>query len=209
MRRWLAVLAGLSVIVMSGVAIGQPDAESPSTTVESEQVVAIEEPKQPVPDTDYEKNWVRSESRDEPKAEEPAEPVKEEAPADTTPPGIQILHPEEGQVFETKKVVFEGTTEPGARVFAGEYEADVDDAGNWRIVLFLSPGSNQATLRAKDAAGIEDCPTVTGAHVDGGMPSLTLPAICSRLPKSNASATVREFCMARRRVFVAFPAASN
>jgi hypothetical protein len=85
-------------------------------------------------------------------AEEQKEPEKEQ-PADTTPPDIVILHPKDGQVFEDAKVAFEGKTEPGARVFAGEYEADVDAEGNWRIVLILSPGPNTATLYAKDAAG--------------------------------------------------------
>lgn len=76
-----------------------------------------------------------------------------EAPADISSPHLQILHPVDGQVFEHKEVVFEGTTEHGARVFAGEYEAEVNDDGAWRIVLFLSPGSNHVVFRALDAAG--------------------------------------------------------
>lgn len=76
-----------------------------------------------------------------------------EKPADTTPPDIVILAPKDGQVFEQSKVAYEGKTEPGARVFAGSYEADVDADGNWRIVLVLSPGANRATFTAMDAAG--------------------------------------------------------
>jgi len=153
MRKWLAFIAGLSVIVVSGAALGLTDSETPSGNDEIEKVV-VEEDHQAVlakearwPDETY--------VIDEPKpVEEPAEAPKDLEPeADTTPPALQILHPIEGQVFESKKVVFEGTTEPGASVYAGEYEADVDEKGNWRIVLFLSPGANHATIRAKDAAG--------------------------------------------------------
>jgi hypothetical protein len=74
-------------------------------------------------------------------------------PVDTSAPGIVIASPSEGQVFEQKEVVFEGTTEPGARVFAGEFEATVAADGTWSIVLWLSPGQNVATLKAIDAAG--------------------------------------------------------
>ena len=48
---------------------------------------------------------------------------------------------------------FEGTTEPGATVAAGRYIADVDGAGNWSIVLVLSPGANGAGFTATDPAG--------------------------------------------------------
>ncbi len=97
-----------------------------------------------------------------PAEENPAEgePVEKEAP-DATPPQISILHPTEGQVFEQSKVAYEGTTEPGARVFAGEYEADVDAEGNWRIVLILSSGANTTKFIAKDRAGNTATATVT------------------------------------------------
>lgn len=94
---------------------------------------------------------------DPPKDEEPpADPPKEEEPpqdADTTPPPLEILFPKNEQHFEDKVVAFEGTTEPGARVFGNAYEADVDSNGNWRVVLVLSPGGNLVTFKAKDAAG--------------------------------------------------------
>jgi len=82
---------------------------------------------------------------------EPTEPPKDEE--DTTPPPLEILFPENNQRFEDEVLAFEGTTEPGARVFGGAYEADVDADGNWRIVLILSPGGNLVTFTAKDAAG--------------------------------------------------------
>ena len=103
-----------------------------------------------------------TEPTDAPKDEEPPvdpptdEPPKNEEPpedADATPPPLEILFPETEQRFEDKVVAFEGTSEPGARVFGNAYEADVDAAGNWRVVLVLSPGGNRVTIKAKDAAG--------------------------------------------------------
>ena len=72
---------------------------------------------------------------------------------DKVAPEIVILHPVDGQVFERKEVVFEGETEPGARVFAGDYEADVSETGAWRIVLHLYPGENNVKFKAVDEAG--------------------------------------------------------
>ncbi|MDH5421642.1 MAG: hypothetical protein OEY55_07555 [Acidimicrobiia bacterium] len=78
-----------------------------------------------------------------------------EVPADTEAPSLVILSPVNGQVFETDVVRFSGTTEPGAAVRAGRYEADVAPDGTWSIVLILSPGSNRAVFTATDVAGNE------------------------------------------------------
>jgi hypothetical protein len=72
---------------------------------------------------------------------------------DTNPPAIAITSPRDGAHFEEKMIRFEGTTEPGATVAAGRYAADVDGAGNWSIVLVLSPGANGAGFTATDPAG--------------------------------------------------------
>lgn len=82
-------------------------------------------------------------------------------PDDTTPPRIEILHPEDGQVFHEKTITFEGKTEPGAKVTAGRYEADVDKEGHWKIRLVLSEGRNLARFTATDAAGNSADATVT------------------------------------------------
>jgi len=74
-------------------------------------------------------------------------------PPDTEPPIIVITFPESRQRFTEKNVTFEGTTEPGATVMAGDYAADVDREGHWQIRLVLSPGRNRATFTATDAAG--------------------------------------------------------
>lgn len=66
---------------------------------------------------------------------------------------VSILWPEDNSHHEKANVVFEGKVSAGAQVFAGPYEADVDDDGHWRIELILSPGANKATITAKDASG--------------------------------------------------------
>ena len=80
---------------------------------------------------------------------------------DTTPPDIEVLHPEEGQVFHEKIIAFEGKSEPWASVTAGRYEADVDAEGHWRIRLVLNEGRNLARFVATDAAGNTAEATVT------------------------------------------------
>ena len=87
-----------------------------------------------------------------------------EEPVDLVPPTIEIVSPTDGQVFEVKTIEFKGVTEPGARVFGGPYEADVDADGNWSIRLVLSPGVNTATFVAIDAAGNEAAATVAPVY---------------------------------------------
>jgi hypothetical protein len=168
MRRWFTFIASLTVVVVAGVAFGMPGGDSWASKGESgDHTVEIDEPTttkaaedgvpdRPAEDPKYEEE---PEYKDEPGYEHEEDgkgedgPTEVTEPDDTIPPDFQILHPVNGQVFEKKEVVFEGVTEPGARVFAGQYEADVNDDGGWRIVLILSPGTNYATLKAKDAAG--------------------------------------------------------
>jgi hypothetical protein len=82
-------------------------------------------------------------------------------PPDTTPPELTITAPKPEERFEVDVIEFRGTTEPGATVFAGQYQADVDGAGNWSIVLVLSPGANGARFVATDAAGNQSEARVT------------------------------------------------
>ncbi len=86
-------------------------------------------------------------------------------PPDTEPPHLLITSPEDGAELEEKTLTFEGVTEPGAKVFAGKYEADVDALGNWHIVLILNEGSNVARFTARDAAGNESTAAVTVYYV--------------------------------------------
>lgn len=72
---------------------------------------------------------------------------------DTTPPAIDIVEPLDGSHFTESRIRFAGTTEPGATVAVGPFDADVDAEGNWSIVLVLSEGGNRATVVATDEAG--------------------------------------------------------
>ena len=172
MRRMGMFAAGFAVMMIAGIAtaqiggFGEPttttgaateaglesELETPSTTTEK----PVETPPVGKEDTD-----VVDEEKPEPKEDPRAEEPKEEPVADTDPPRFEILHPTDGQVFEQKEVVFEGMTEPGARVFAGDYRADVREDGSWRIVLWLQEGRNVATLEAIDESGNVSTDSVT------------------------------------------------
>lgn len=93
----------------------------------------------------------------------PVAPPTTEA-VDTVPPVITITSPTDGQVFTGSRITFAGTTEPGAEVFGGPYQATVAADGTWSIVLILSEGANTATFRAVDAAGNEGFATVTAVY---------------------------------------------
>ncbi len=76
------------------------------------------------------------------------------APArDTSPPALRVTSPKDGSTVDDRIVTFSGTTEPGAAVTSGPYEAAVDDDGSWSIRLVLSPGPNGALFTATDDAG--------------------------------------------------------
>ena len=47
------------------------------------------------------------------------------------------------------------------KVYAGEYQADINEDGVWRIVLFLAPGSQTVQFKAIDAAGNRATDSVT------------------------------------------------
>jgi hypothetical protein len=95
-------------------------------------------------------------------------------PPDTTPPEIEITAPKPEEHFEIDVIEFRGTTEPGAIVFAGQYQANVDREGNWSIVLVLSPGANGARFTATDAAGNQAEARVT-VHYDVPEPTTEPP----------------------------------
>jgi hypothetical protein len=107
-------------------------------------------------------------SKPEPTATAP-KPTEAPPPADTTPPALAITRPKDGEHVTEKQYVFKGTTEPGAKVFAGDFQANVDSKGNWSIMLILSPGANGAHFRAVDAAGNVAEASVT-VHLDVAKP---------------------------------------
>jgi hypothetical protein len=183
-RRSMSVFAAaFAVVLVVGVAFAQVGAFAPDSDERESDERALTERETDVRDTDRRETDARetdaretdareTDERDtdrardeEPVRDEPVETDRERDEEtdrpDTTPPRFEILHPEDGQRFDVREVVFEGHVEPGSRVFAGDYEADVREDGTWRIVLLLSPGRNVATLKAIDRAGNVSDDTVT------------------------------------------------
>ncbi len=106
--------------------------------------------------------------------------------ADVEPPPLTVTSPEDGAQLGETTVNFAGTTEPGARVFAGKYEADVDSAGNWKIVLIIGEGSTVARFVARDEAGNESHASVTVYYV---MPTTTTTIIEKEIAEFTAYST--------------------
>ena len=58
----------------------------------------------------------------------------------------------------SRVVTMQGVAEPGADVFIGQWDAEVDSAGAWAIDVHLVPGENRAGVTARDDAGNETEP---------------------------------------------------
>jgi len=74
-------------------------------------------------------------------------------PKDTTPPDLRITSPKDGATVEDRVLTFEGTSEPGAKVYSGPYDANVDEDGNWTVKLVVSSEGSNARITAEDKAG--------------------------------------------------------
>ncbi len=156
MRKAFVFIATFVAVLIAGAAFafmatpGDEVAEGAEETTIKETTTSVvheEEEKPPV---------VVDEKEESKEEEEPnKEQEKEEPEKDTTPPELVILYPEDGAHFTDTHLAFEGEVEPGSKVFAAGYEADVTDDGHWRIVLILSSGGNLATFTALDETGNE------------------------------------------------------
>ena len=138
---------------------GTPD-EEPVKKLEDDRVE-----EDPVEDDDAENESdidVNEESQDDHKDEDHKDDDHEVVADIDTETHVEILWPEDNSHKDDRKIVFEGSSEPGSKVHAGPYAADVDAEGNWRIELILSPGANRTTIKAEDPAGnvAEDSVTV-------------------------------------------------
>ncbi|MGB7859235.1 MAG: hypothetical protein WBM90_01930 [Acidimicrobiia bacterium] len=162
MRRWLALFAGVAALAVTGTALAMTATETPAdekmateTTVMVEQTTTtVEKPAPPEPVAIDEV----AKGKEVKERLERLEPVEYE---DNIPPAIEILYPVDGQVFETREVVFEGTSEAYARVFFGEKAAVVTEPGSWRIVLKLDKGENHIEATALDRSGNKATDSVT------------------------------------------------
>lgn len=153
MATFAAVLiAGVALAFMSAPGSEVADGAEEEAVKETTTTSVFHEEEKELP---QESEYVEEAPKDE-KAPYEEEPKAEEEPeVDDTPPELVILYPEDGAHFTEKTLAFEGEVEPGAQVFAGDYQADVTDDGHWTIVLLLSDGGNLATITAVDEAGNE------------------------------------------------------
>ncbi|MDH3462376.1 MAG: hypothetical protein OEM32_01960 [Acidimicrobiia bacterium] len=156
MKRVFVFAATIGAILVGGVAIAFVSANGGDELSEKETTTTlVVEEERPDEVTDHHEDGDLLPVGDW-EEEEPTEAPKGKAPEpDTNPPDLAILYPENNSHFTETHLAFEGTVEPGSKVYAAGYEADVDEEGHWRIVLILSPGGNLATFTAVDAAGNE------------------------------------------------------
>lgn len=187
-RPWIVMLTSFALVLSLGglafAAGGVPfiDAGTDATTADSleagfpdldDDFLDRIERDEPVKDKPVTDEPAKDEVKDEPVTDEPVtdEPVKDE-PADDdhakpAPPELVILYPSDGAKVDDEKMVFEGEVTPGTRVFAGKWEADVDEKGAWRIVLFLEPGTQTAKFHAESEGGYAEAKvTVTRIVAD-------------------------------------------
>lgn len=98
-------------------------------------------------------------------------------PSDTAPPALAVTSHSDGDEVHSSYIVFSGTSEPGAYVRSGPFDADTNDDGTWSIGLVMIDGANRAIFTAIDAAGnttevrltiyyAKPKPTTTTTHVD-------------------------------------------
>ena len=114
-----------------------------AATVEVEPSTTTESPSTTEPPT----------TTDAPSTTNPPTTTDAPSAADTTPPTLRVSSPEDGSTVDERVVTFSGTTERGATVSSGPYDATVDDDGDWSLQLVLSPGANGAVFTARDDAG--------------------------------------------------------
>lgn len=74
-------------------------------------------------------------------------------PKDTSPPPLKVTSHSDGDTVESSYITFKGTTEAGAFVRSGPFDATMDDDGSWSLGLVLVSGTNGAIFTAIDAAG--------------------------------------------------------
>ncbi|GMR01935.1 MAG: hypothetical protein BMS9Abin20_0259 [Acidimicrobiia bacterium] len=95
-----------------------------------------------------------TESAEPPSTTEPTTvTTKAPTPMDTTPPSIKVTSPKDGSTVTSNIVTFKGTTEPGALLRSGPFDAFVDVNGNWSLALVVVDGANGALFTAIDPAG--------------------------------------------------------
>ena len=158
-KRSLTIFAStFALVLIAGVAFAQVGTWAPDAL---EQDAAASEVQKVTTTTEAEKEDDKVDETTTTTEVDVKETTTTTEAIDNDPPDFAILHPENGQHFEKKEVVFEGKVEPGAKVHAGPFVADVNDDGRWRLVLVLEKGENHILISAVDAAGNESVEDIT------------------------------------------------
>ena len=74
-------------------------------------------------------------------------------PRDTTPPPLNVTSHSDGDTVDSSYVTFKGTSEAGAFVRSGPFDAITGDDGSWSLGLVMVSGTNRAIFTAIDGAG--------------------------------------------------------
>jgi hypothetical protein len=74
-------------------------------------------------------------------------------PRDTTPPALKVTSHSDGDTVDSSYVVFKGTSEPGAYVRSGPFDANTASDGSWSLGLAMVDGDNRAIFTAIDGVG--------------------------------------------------------
>ena len=159
-ERWVAAAGAFAaILIVVGIAmlpgrLFSPDSEG--ATTEATTPNAIVAPIDSTPDFGPAETIPVDVSDPEPTTTVPPENASTIVPVDSTAPDLTVDRPDDGVTVSEYLMQFRGTTEPGATVLAaGEWKADVDELGNWEIILGLNSGSNIVTFTARDDAGNE------------------------------------------------------
>lgn len=155
MRRWIALAAAVAALALTGTALALTESGRAGGSADVEEA-AQEGVTTTTRLAASEKPVETAVSDDDPAPEE----QHAISMTDVLPPFVEVLHPADGQVFSSKEVVFEGVTEPGAKVFVRDRLVEGSEDGSWRIVLHLGDGKNLFTFMAKDDAGNHATDTV-------------------------------------------------
>jgi len=108
-------------------------------------------------------------------------------PRDTTPPPLKITSHSDGDTVTGSYVIFRGTSEAGAFVRSGPFDADTDEDGHWSLGLVMVDGDNRVILTAIDPAGNSRELKIT-VHYDEPQTTTTRAAPTTTKPSSTTTA---------------------
>lgn len=169
LRRMLALIAGLTVIVVGGAALAQVGSFAPreetTPVVAADENLAIGIPEDATNDVASGETTETTKSEDpeetDPKSEDPGDDdikddeIKDDDGGDdeVVDLGIEILSPAPESHVDVGEIRVKGIVTAAAEVTVNGKPAEVDDEGHWATVVGLEPGKNVLHARAVGADG--------------------------------------------------------